>query len=214
MVVSSKPKSSRSPETFLPQGHKGAPRASTAPRVASFRPQGRYQAADRPYRGRRRRSSSQVCPRSRRWPRCAVNPMLHDDLIRNRRIAGRHRRRQSATRRASRPGCYTSTGWTSWPWTRRPPPCNGPGYAPEESAPHHVLLLHQSSVDAVDGDLADRPAGHVPDSHVRRTSRPALCRLHTGCPRRSGCCRRSTPGAAGLRRSPRQDQHRAGPQCR
>ena len=179
---------------FLHKVTKGAPRASTGTRVASYAPEVVTKQPIRPYPAVDVRKQFKVLPKIEALAVVRGEILCsNDDLIRNTAYCWSPMTADEISYKTGiETRMYTERGLDELV------PGRGEGRAaagrPAAGGDRrgHLLLLHQPPVDAVDGDLALRPAGHVPDPHVgrhhRRLRRPAL-RAVRGA---SGCCRRST----------------------
>ena len=194
---------------------KGAPRAvDRAPRVAlaSHRQIGRPSSRSGPTRRSTSRKQFAVLPKIEALAVVKGEILCsNDDLIRNAAYSWSPmsgRRDQLEDRHRDR-ACTPRAGWRRSSLDAAKAALARAGRQPEEIGAVAVLLVHHRPVDAVDGDLADRAAGHAPDAHVgrphRRLRRPAV-RAVRGGPAAAGG---QPAGAAGLRGEVlRQDRHR------
>ena len=209
VVVVLKPKSA-DVERFI-DGVKGAPRANIGPRVASFAPEIETKQPIRPYPAIDIRKQFKVLPKIESLAVVRGEILCsNDDLIRNTAYCWSPMTADEISYKTGiETRMYSKRGLDELSLDAAKAALQRAGPAAGGDRGGRLLLLHEPAVDAVDGHLAVRAAGHAPDPHVgghhRRLRRPALraVRVH---PAAAGG---QPAGAAGLRREVlRQDRHR------
>ena len=211
VVVLFKPKSAdvdAVPATRSPRARRGP---TPVTRVASFAPEVETKQPIRPYPAIDVRKQFKVLPKIEALAVVRGEILCsNDDLIRNTAYCWSPMTADEISYKTGiETRMYSKRGLDEMALDAATAALQRAGRQPEEIGAVDLLLVHEPPVDAVDGDLAVRPAGDVPDPHVgrhhRRVRRPAV-RAVRGDPAAAGG---QPAGAAGLRGEVLgQDRHR------